>query len=63
MFKALGVLGVLVALYTAHAAFRGEVLARSGPLGRMVTRADSPRYFWVVIGIYAALSVALVTVF
>jgi uncharacterized BrkB/YihY/UPF0761 family membrane protein len=60
MFK---VLGVLVAVYTAHAAFRGEVFARSGAWGRTVTRSDSPRYFWVVIGVYATLSVALVTIF
>jgi hypothetical protein len=60
MFK---LLGVLVALYTAHAALRGEVAAKSGPWWRWVTKADSPRYFWTVIGCYALLSVALLTVF
>jgi hypothetical protein len=56
-------LGVLVALYTAYAAFTGEVFAKSGPWGRTVSRQESPRYFWIVIVIYAGLSVALVTVF
>lgn len=60
MFK---VLGVLVAIYTAHAAFRGAVFARSGAWGRSITRSESPRYSWVVISVYAALSVALVTIF
>ena len=60
MFK---VLGVLVALYTAYAATRGEIYAKSGPGGRTVSRQDSPEYFWVVIVIYASLSVALLVVF
>jgi hypothetical protein len=60
MFK---VLGVLVAIYTLYAASKGEVFAKSGPWGRSVSRAESPRYFWVVIAIYGALSLALLTVF
>jgi hypothetical protein len=60
MFK---LLGVLVALYTIHAAVKGEVLAKSGPWGRIVTRTQSPEYFWIVIVIYASLSVALMIVF
>ena len=60
MFKAIG---ILVALYTAYAIVRGEVYARSGPGGKMVERAASPRYFWVVIAIYAGLAVALMTIF
>jgi len=56
-------LGILVALYVAHAAATGRVYARSGPWGRLVTRADSPEYFWIVLTIYAALSVALLTIF
>ena len=56
-------LGVLVALYTTYAAIKGEVYAKSGPWGRTVSRVDSPEYFWVVIVIYAGLSVALITVF
>jgi hypothetical protein len=60
MFKALG---ILLSLYTAYAAAKGEVYAKSGPGGRVVSRQDSPRYFWAVIAIYAGLSVALLTVF
>ena len=56
-------LGILVALYTVYAAIDGKVYAKSGPWGRTISRADSPRYFWVVIAIYAGLSVALLTVF
>ena len=56
MFK---VLGVLVALYTIYAVIRGDVYAKSGPGGRVVSRQESPEYFWVVIAIYAGLSVAL----
>ena len=57
------VLGVLVGLYTVYAVIHGEVYAHSGPLGRTVSRADSPQYFWAVIVIYAGLSVALMTIF
>lgn len=60
MFK---MLGFLVGLYTLYAAINGEVYAKAGAWGRTVSRVDAPAYFWVVIAIYAALSVALVTVF
>jgi hypothetical protein len=60
MFK---LLGALVGLYTLYAAINGEVYAKSGAWGRTVSRVDSPEYFWVVIAIYAGLSVALLTVF
>lgn len=60
MFKALG---LLVALYTLYAAVKGEVYAKSGAWGKTVSRAESPEYFWVVITIYAALALALVTIF
>ena len=60
MFKALG---VLLAAYTALAVLRGEVYAKSGAWGRTVKREESSTYFWVVIGIYSALALALLTVF
>lgn len=60
MFK---LLGVLVGLYTILAAFKGEVFAKSGVWGRTISKHDSPEYFWVVIAIYGALSVALLTIF
>jgi len=60
MFK---MLGILLALYTFYAAFKGEVSAKSGAWGRTLSRDGSPEYFWLVIAIYAGLSVALLTLF
>lgn len=60
MFKALG---LLVALYTLYAVVKGEVYAKSGGWGKTVSRAEAPEYFWVVIAIYAALALALATIF
>lgn len=60
MFKTLGVVVILYALFSA---FTGEVYAKSGASGRMFTREENPRYFWVVIVIYLGLGVALITVF
>jgi hypothetical protein len=60
MFKAIG---IAVLAYAAYAAMRGEVYAKSGPAGRVVSRAESPDYFWIVVAIYAALGIALLTVF
>jgi hypothetical protein len=57
------ILGLLVGLYTVYAALNGEVFARSGAWGRTVLRSKSPGYFWVVITIYALLSIALLTIF
>ena len=60
MFK---MLGVLLALYTLYAALKGEVYAKSGAWGKTVSRHGSPEYFWLVIAIYAVLSVALLALF
>lgn len=60
MFK---LLGVVVALYTAYAVVTGEVYAKSGVWGKSVSRADSPGEYWVVVTIYAVLSVALMVIF
>lgn len=59
MFK---VLALLVALYTFHSAVTGRVYVKSGIWGRTVLRAESPKYFWSVIVIYAAVAVMLITV-
>ncbi len=56
-------LGALLALYLAWALARGEVVAKSGPGARRIARAESPRNYWIVMAIYAALAVALVVVF
>lgn len=60
MFKAIG---LLVFAYTIYAVIRGEVYAKSGIRGRIISKADSPGYFWVVIAIYSGLALALVTIF
>jgi len=56
-------LGVLVGVYTMYSAMAGHVYAKSGPWGKTILREESPRYFWVVILIYAGLSAALLFVF
>jgi hypothetical protein len=60
MFKALG---ALVLLYAVYAAVTGEVYAKSGVGGRTVSRDDSPRYFWVVVVIYLGLGLAMTLYF
>ena len=60
MFKGLG---IIVIIYTVYAAFTGEVYAKSGPGGKVFTREEYPKYFWVVIVIYLGLGAALLTVF
>lgn len=57
------ILGVMVAVYTVYAATSGAVFAKSGTSGRSVSRQESPEYFWIVIAIYACLSLALLFLF
>ena len=56
-------LGLLVAAYTAYAAFSGRVYVRHRAWSRKIRREEETRYFWVVIGCYALLATALVFVF
>ncbi|HRN63103.1 MAG TPA: hypothetical protein PK743_06660 [Luteimonas sp.] len=56
-------LGIALAAYTALAAYRGEVIAKSGPGARRVRRDDTAGYFWSVIAIYTGLALALLFVF
>jgi hypothetical protein len=37
----------LPALYALYAAWKGEVYAKSGVWGKVVSRGDSPSYFWI----------------
>jgi hypothetical protein len=60
MFK---VIGILVALYALYAAITGRVYIKSGPWGRFVQREESPEYFWISVIVYAGLATALVTFF
>jgi hypothetical protein len=57
------VLGVFVGLYVVYAALKGQVYVRSGAWGRTIFKRDSPGRFWTAIGVYAILSIALLTVF
>ena len=57
MFK---LLGALLACYVAYAVLSGEVLAKAGAGSRSVQRSESPAYFWLVVFIYAGLSLALI---
>lgn len=60
MFK---LLGALLAIYVIYAILRGEVYAKAGARGRVVSREESPEYYWVMIACYVGLSIALVAVF
>lgn len=60
MFK---LLGILVGLYTVYAIAAGSVYAKAGPGGGLVSRQASPDYFWIVIAVYAGLSLALLVYF
>ncbi len=57
------VLGAAVGAYTAYAAWRGSVVAKSGPFARTILRSERPRYFWAVIAVYAGLALALIFIF
>jgi hypothetical protein len=56
-------LGALVGCYTLFAACKGVVHAKSGVWARTISREESPEHFWIVIAIYGALSIALLTIF
>lgn len=56
-------IGVLFSAYVLYAVFTGSVVAKSGPGSRIVVRSQTPGYFWTVVVIYAALSVALLVYF
>jgi hypothetical protein len=56
-------LGILVLAYVAYAFIKGEVYAKAGSRGRMVSSTESPGYFSAVIAVYVILGVALITVF
>ena len=61
--KLFDLLGVLLALYIAYSVYRGHVYGKSGAWGRTIVRDESPQEFWLLIAIYAALSVLLVAWF
>lgn len=56
-------LGALLAIYVLVAVMRGEVVAKRRHWGERIARDAEPHRFWTVIALYAALAVALATVF
>lgn len=56
-------LGALLGIYVIFAVVQGSVYAKRRAWGERIERASEPHRFWTVIAIYAALSVALATVF
>lgn len=60
MFK---LIGFFLVLYVCYAAATGRVWAKAGIRARQILREETPGYFWMVVGTYTALSVALFTVF
>lgn len=57
------VLGVALACCVVVAVWQGRVYVKSGPAGHWVERDRTPAYFWTCVAIYAALAIALATVF
>ena len=51
--------GMLLAIYVVHAAITGEVIATDRWTARRWTRAEDPLRFWLVLAIYAGLSLLL----
>ena len=42
----------MLIIYSLYSAYRGEIHAKQGLHMTLVTRTDSPVYFWVVIACY-----------
>ena len=58
----LKILGLIVGIYTLISVISGAVNTRGGFKGRRIFRKRDPQYFWIVIMIYASVSVALLSV-
>lgn len=56
-------IGILVGLYTLIGVLRGAIHAKRGVHMDTIYRRDEPGRFWVTAAIYAALTVALFTIF
>ncbi len=56
-------LGVLLAIYVIYAIASGAVHTKDKWRGATVRRDESPGQFWVIVAIYAGLSLALYFVF
>lgn len=58
-----GLLGALLALYVVSCVVKGKVTVRAGLGSRSYERRSRPSMFWLSVGIYSLLAVALFTVF
>lgn len=56
-------LGVLLSIYVVACVLNGSVIVRSGIGARTLRRNSEPNQYWLGVGIYALLAVALITVF
>ena len=56
-------LGFIVFAYAVYAIIKGEVYAKSGAGGRIITKTESLDTFWLTVAIYIGLSIALVALF
>lgn len=58
----LKLLGLVVGIYTLISVISGAVHTRGGFKGRRIFRKRESQYFWIVIMIYASVSVALLSI-
>jgi len=56
-------LGVLLAIYVVSCVLGGSVVVKAGLGRRTYQREAQPNMFWLSVGIYAALAIALMTIF
>ena len=57
------IIGVAVGAYAIYAASVGRALGGANISPRFVSRSIEPAYFWVLVAIYAGLSMALIFLF
>ena len=56
-------LGILLGAYVVACILNGRVIVRSGAGARTLRRESEPKQYWLGVGIYALLTVALITIF
>lgn len=56
-------LGILLGVYVVACILNGRVIVRSGAGARTLHRDTEPKQYWLGIGIYTLLAIALVTIF
>jgi len=56
-------LGILLGIYVVASILNGRVVVRSGAGARTLHRESEPNQYWLSIGIYSLLAIALITIF